>query len=115
MPKQPAQTERVAIEARNRTGVSMVKMAQIEREITGYPENSWKRDAAKDWFRDNSLDVPAALVQKIEWAQNVLASAEGALMIWMMNNCPENVKKIQEIAGQLETSREESARESVRG
>lgn len=105
MPKQPPQTERVVFQPTMRSGVRTVKSAEVEAEVDGYPEGSWKRDSAKNWFQDNYSEVPAALVQKLEWAQSVLADAEGALLEWALHCTPE-APGIRRVIEQLQVARD---------
>lgn len=81
--------ERVVIEDAMMTRIRLIRESHIHAEVAGYEgqrHGDWKTASAQAFFDTNSIELPAALLQKLEWAQSQLAAAEGAVLEWMLNN-----------------------------
>lgn len=80
---------RVVAEDAMATHVRIIKQEAINKEIADYKGQNgegWKSEAAQAFFDNNSIEAPASLVQRLEWAQRTLAMAEGALVDWMLQH-----------------------------
>jgi hypothetical protein len=88
-------TTLVVLDERMRTTLRIVRRVQINEEAQQYksgPDSpavkEWKAAAAVSYFDGNAIGVPEPLLQKLEWAQNQLAMAEGAVIDYLLQNEP---------------------------
>jgi len=102
----------VVINERMRVALQVTRRSAIDTEIASYANESdavreWKAAAAGDYFETNKIDVPEAMLQRLEWAQAQLAAAEGAVVSYLLRHEP-GYRRIERTISAYQLAREVS-------